>query len=173
MPILTFTAEEVWGHMPGEREESVLFATHYQALQEVPEDAAADSQWATVIAVRNEVAKRIEALRTEGKIGAALDANVKIFAQGQCFEALAAIESELRFVLITSGAELADYSQASSNALQTELADLKIAVEPVDDQKCVRCWHRRPEVGQITAHPELCERCVENVDGAGETRLYA
>ncbi|MEO7149511.1 MAG: zinc finger domain-containing protein, partial [Rhodanobacteraceae bacterium] len=38
--------------------------------------------------------------------------------------------------------------------------------------KCVRCWHHRADVGTHAEHPELCGRCIENVDGGGETRRW-
>lgn len=172
-PIISFTAEEVWGHMAGEREASVLFATYYTKLDEVKADAAADARWQAVIAARNEVAKQIEAVRTAGKIGSALDANVALYADGDVSSALKTVGDELRFVLITSDASLADLAQAPADAVQSEIADLKIRVSVLEDTKCVRCWHRRPEVGSIEAHPELCGRCVSNVDGDGESRTIA
>lgn len=172
-PIISFTAEEVWGHMAGEREASVLFATYYTKLDEVAADAAADARWQSVIAVRNEVAKQIETVRTAGKIGSALDANVALYAAGDVRAALETVGDELRFVLITSEASLADLTQAPADAVQSEIGDLRIRVSVLDDAKCVRCWHRRPDVGSVAAHPELCGRCVSNVDGEGESRTVA
>jgi len=172
-PILSFTAEEIWGHMSGDREDSVLYATRYSALSNIPRDDASDNRWASIIAVRNEVAKQIESLRTEGKIGSALDANVDLFASGDSYDAVAELGDELRFVLITSGAKLNTIDQASESAIQSDLSELKIAVNAVDDQKCVRCWHRRADVGSVEAHPELCGRCVTNIEGDGEVRRFA
>ncbi len=172
-PILSFTAEEIWGHMAGEREESVLFATRYTGLDGIANDEAADAQWQQVIAVRNEVSKRIESLRTDGKVGSALDANVELYAGSELHATLHDLGDELRFVLITSEASLHALNEAPSDASDTELSDLKVRVSPLTDEKCVRCWHRRPEVGTINAHPELCTRCVENVDGDGELRRVA
>ena len=159
--------------MAGEREASVLFATYYTKLDEIEADVAADARWQAVIAARNEVAKQIEAVRTAGKIGSALDANVALYADGEVGAALKTVGDELRFVLITSDASLAGLAQAPADAVQSEIADLKIRVSVLEDAKCVRCWHRRPEVGSIEAHPELCGRCVSNVDGDGESRTIA
>ena len=47
-----------------------------------------------------------------------------------------------------------------------------ILVRPTDDQKCVRCWQRRPDVGEDSRHPQLCRRCVSNIEGPGEVREY-
>ena len=172
-PILSFTAEEVWEHMSGDREESVLFSTYYDQLATLPEDQKNDQLWQKIIAVRNEVAKHIEALRVSGEIGAALDATVTIFADEQWYAELQTLEKELRFILITSEVKLERMSDASADALETELDGLKVNVAAIDHQKCVRCWHRRPEVGTINEHPELCGRCVDNIEGEGETRVFA
>ncbi|MFT4634610.1 MAG: isoleucyl-tRNA synthetase [Arenicella sp.] len=172
-PILSFTAEEIWGHMAGEREESVLFATSYNGFAQVPDDAAEDNKWDSIIAVRHEVAKQIEALRTSGSIGSSLDANVNIYADDELHSALETLDSELRFVLITSGATLHTFDSAPQSAVQSDLDGLKIAVNSVADEKCVRCWHRRVDVGEVADHPELCVRCVTNIDGDGEQRNFA
>jgi len=172
-PILSFTAEEVWEHMSGAREDSVLFATRYSEFDALPEDADADQFWQTVINVRDEVSKQIENVRVAGDIGAALDANVSLYANDSLLNLLQRLENELRFVLITSDAEVLPLDQAPASAVESDMAGLKIAVIPSTAEKCVRCWHRRPEVGRIAAHPELCERCVENVDGTGERRIFA
>ena len=172
-PILSFTAEEIWGHMNGEREASVLLATRYQALDNIQQDSDSDEFWQTVIDVRNEVSKQIETVRVAGDIGAGLDARVTIFADQQLFNTLNRIESELRFVLITSDTKLSLIGSENNDAVDTEISGLKILVEAMSDEKCVRCWHRRPDIGTIAAHPELCSRCVENVDGDGEPRDFA
>ena len=172
-PILSFTAEEIWGHMAGEREESVLFATRYAALDELPEDEQEDTKWSEVISIRNEVSKQIEALRVEGKVGSALDANVHIYTQGAMFDTLMTLGDELRFVLITSEASVQALDQAPSEAVETDIGDLKLVVSAMNDEKCVRCWHRRPDIGSISEHPELCGRCVSNITGEGELREYA
>ncbi len=172
-PILSFTAEEIWGHMAGEREASVLLASRYSGLDAVPNDPDADAKWAHVIAVRNEVAKQIEALRVEGQIGSALDASVQLFAEGDLHSVLAELGDELRFVLITSGASVAELSAAQAQVASTDIEGLKVLVTALKDEKCVRCWHRRPDIGSVPEHPELCGRCVENVDGEGEPRHFA
>lgn len=171
-PILSFTAEEIWGHLNGERAESVLFATHYEALDDFPVDPSDDDLWANVIEIRNIISKEIEALRSRGEIGSSLDAQVEIYADADDLASLTALGEELRFVLITSGASAKSIDQAPSDAVACDRG-LKLRVVPSADEKCVRCWHRQPEVGQIDKHPELCARCVENVDGDGESRNIA
>ena len=181
-PILSFTAEEIWGLMHGEREQSVLYATHYEGFADIPSVSTEDksSDWQTIQAIRNEINKQIEVVRSNGAIGAGLDAQVTVFADETVFSILNRLGEELRFVFITSDAKVLPLDEATSESVSTildngsgEQETIKILVTPMDAEKCVRCWHRRPEVGDITEHPELCSRCVENIDGAGEQRLYA
>ena len=172
-PILSFTAEEIWGHMAGDREDSVLFATSYSGFCEIAENKEADERWNTIISIRNEVSKQVEALRVAGDIGASLDAQVTLFVDDNLASFIKLIESELRFVLMTSKVIVMDINQADDEAVTTDLTGLKVTATVSKDEKCVRCWHRQSEVGSIAKHPELCQRCVENVDGVGEIRLYA
>jgi len=159
--------------MAGDRPESVLFATSYSALAEVPVDHTRDNKWDSIVSIRNEVAKQIEVLRTAGSIGSALDANVSLYADGELHKILAELDDELRFVLITSEAKLSTLATAPESAVQSDIDGLKIDVSALTDKKCVRCWHRRRDVGQIEAHPELCVRCVSNIEGDGESRCFA
>jgi len=111
-----------------------------------------------------EVARELERLREAGSIGAPLEAEVEIECPPAEYARLAALGDELRFFLITSGARVVE---------NAELTARNITVRPTEAPKCVRCWHRREDVGTHAAHPELCGRCVTNVDGAGEERRYA
>jgi len=173
MPILSFTAEEIWGYMDDDREESVLFATRYSGTDSIEADPADDEFWQQIISVRDEVSKRIEAVRIEGAIGSALDANIALYADDNWASVLNKLGDEMRFVLITSGVSIAALESADEKAESSDLDGLKISVIPSSDQKCVRCWHRQESVGTMSAHPELCSRCVENIDGDGETRHHA
>jgi len=80
---------------------------------------------------------------------------------------------ELRFVLITSGASIAPLDEAPEDAAYADVEGLRVKVNVSEAEKCERCWHRREDVGQFPAHPTLCGRCVENVDGDGEQRHFA
>ncbi|MDY0050750.1 MAG: class I tRNA ligase family protein, partial [Halothiobacillaceae bacterium] len=175
-PILSFTAEELWGYLPGERADSVFLATHYTALQRMSDDAALGPQaWARILAVRDEVLAVLEGLRKGGVIGANLDAEVDIYADDATLAMLGTLDDELRFVLITSYARVHPLAArpADRAVVDIEGGQIAIAARASLHGKCVRCWHHREDVGNHAAHPELCGRCVENVDGAGETRRFA
>ena len=172
-PILSFTAEEIWQLLPGARAESVFHST----FVELPDGGAASPvDWELVLAARGAVLRELERLRVAGAIGAPLDATVDLYAEPPVRAALGVLGDELRFVLITSGAAVHDAAARPADAVEAGVdgaPGLWIAVRPTEAAKCVRCWHRRDDVGRVPAHPELCSRCAGNVDGPGETRRYA
>ncbi len=174
-PILSFTAEEIWRHMPGPRGDSVLLETWYQdwpVLDADPDGMDAD-YWQRVIRVRQEVSRKLEALRVAGTIGSSLDATVTIYVGDQYLVPLSRLEDELRFVLITSGAELRPLAERPAELADSELDQVYAAVSRAPHDKCVRCWQRRADIGIDPSHPALCGRCAVNVDGDGEVRRFA
>jgi isoleucyl-tRNA synthetase len=173
-PILAFTADEIWQYLPGERNESVMLNTWYQGLSELPEGTELGREfWEQVMAVKASVNKELENLRSNKAIGGNLQAEVTLFAEDALAADLAKLGNELRFVLITSAAEVQPLASAPADAVETEVAGLKLKIHKSAHTKCGRCWHHRADVGQFVKHPELCGRCVENIDGAGEVRHYA
>ncbi|UGB44393.1 isoleucine--tRNA ligase [Frateuria edaphi] len=173
-PILAFTAEEIWQQLPGERGQSVLFETWYDGLAATQGSAEQRSWWAELLAIRETGARVLESMRKDGKIGASLEANLAIHADPALLERYAAAQDELRFFFITSDASLAPLMPRSEEAVKVELAggEAWVSATASEAAKCVRCWHRRPDVGSQPDHPELCGRCVENVAGQGETRRW-
>ncbi|MFV2032409.1 MAG: isoleucine--tRNA ligase, partial [Gammaproteobacteria bacterium] len=175
-PILSFSADEVWENMPGERDDLGVFtAEWYDGLFDYENGQIKPEVWELIDLVRTEATKKLEALRQDGQIGSSLDAEVTIYADPLLIDQLQVIHDELRFLLITSEARLAPIGELK-NADPVQLAgDHQFAVVVVASghTKCVRCWHHREEVGSHHTHPELCARCIENVDGDGEIRRYA
>jgi isoleucyl-tRNA synthetase len=173
-PILSFTADEIWQHLPGERAESVFLESWYRSLFALdPQDRFDRGFWQRVLAVRVAVAPPLEAARKAGAIGSSLDAEADLYADEGTRDVLARLGDELRFVLITSDARVHPLAERPADAVASELAGLSVRVAPSAHAKCVRCWHHREDVGVDAEHPELCGRCVENVAGAGETRRFA
>ncbi len=169
-PVLSFTADEIWRVMPGVRGESVFMAEWWSLPPAAP-DAIPDSDWVLIARARNAVNKVLEGKKETG-IQKSLEAEVVLYADDALASALGKLKDELRFVLITSEARLAPLSDANG-AEPTELEGLFLRVDRTSHDKCVRCWHHRADVGAVAEHPELCGRCVENVTGAGERRLFA
>ncbi|MFT5781734.1 MAG: isoleucyl-tRNA synthetase [Pseudomonas sp.] len=173
-PILAFTADELWEYLPGQRNESVMLNTWYTGLSEMPAELELDRAfWERVMAVKTAVNKELENLRAAKAIGGNLQAEVTLYAEEALVADLAKLSNELRFVLITSTATVATLVSAPEDAVATDVPGLKLRVLKSTYSKCGRCWHHREDVGQHAVHPELCGRCIENIDGAGEERHYA
>ena len=162
-PILSFTADEIWGYLPGERTGNVLFATWYEGLAPLPADAplsAADFD--RLLALREQMAKVLEPMRANGVIGAALEAEIAVSASPELASKWQPLAEELRFLFISG-----DVSVTPVNA-----DEVFVLAQPTTKPKCVRCWHHRTDVGTDAAHPELCARCVSNIEGPGEERRW-
>ena len=175
-PVLSFTAEEIWAELPGERSESVHMSLWYEELKPLDNTTFTSAFWSEVLSVRECVNKALEATRSAGDIGSTLEAEITLYASDKLRKILNCLEDELRFITITSSATVLAIEEAKKDdgrIMETDRHDLKVAVIPSTFNKCVRCWHRREEVGQHTEHVELCNRCIENVEGAGEVRKFA
>jgi len=173
-PILSFTSEEIWKTLPGERDETVFVATWYDRLTELDESTEMNSAyWETMISVRSAVSKQLEQLRKDKVIKGSLTAEVDLYCEDDLLNALNKLEDELRFVLITSGAQVKPLSDKVASAVESDVSGLWIGCRATEHAKCERCWHHREDVGTDVAHPALCQRCVDNVMGDGEVRHYA
>lgn len=174
-PILSFTADEVWSYLPGSREKYVFTGEWYDGLFGLADNETMnDAYWSELLKVRSEVNKVIEQARADKTVGGSLEVAVTLYAEPSLAAKLTALGEELRFVLLTSQAQVADYAAASADAQQSELLKgLKVALHKADGEKCPRCWHYTRDVGKVAEHADLCGRCVSNVAGNGETRKFA
>jgi isoleucyl-tRNA synthetase len=174
-PILSFTAEEAWRFLPGYTgapgEESVFLSGWHQFPSGAERPAVLD--WPALIALKTDVARELERLRAAGEIGAPLEAEVTVFAPASVASRYTAVADELRFILITSQARVVERDTPPADAVRTTQDGVWIRVHPATQPKCVRCWHLRSDVGGDPRHPELCARCVLNVEGPGEERRFA
>ncbi|MBS0194233.1 MAG: isoleucine--tRNA ligase [Proteobacteria bacterium] len=174
-PMLAFTAEEIWQLLPasGDRAESVLFTTWYdglEAMQDAPEQRAF---WNDLLAIRAGASKLLEGMRNAGTIGAALDAEVMLHADTAQRERFAPVADELRFFFITSELRFADAAtEGGAETVEVAGSRIGISARASDHRKCIRCWHHRLDVGSRPEHPDICARCVGNVEGPGEVRRY-
>jgi len=172
-PVLSFTAEELWSFIPGEHGASVFFETWYAFPAEII-DEMDDKYWQQIISVRIACSREMEKLRVEKIIGSSLDAEIDLYCNNDLLAVLEKLSDELRFVLITSYVRLHPLADKPDDAVESEdVAGLALLVKASEYKKCTRCWHHREDVGNHSSHPELCGRCVKNVDGDGEVRLYA
>ncbi len=161
-PILCFTGEEAWDIIGGGEEDSVLFHTWHEfpSINEKSEEALL-KKWQAVREVREAVTAAIEPLRADKSVGSSLQAEVAVTAPDTLAGYLKALGEELRFALLVSEVSVAKGDE------------LAVAAKVSGGEKCERCWHYTDDVGSVAAHPTLCARCSENVDGKGETRHYA
>ncbi|WP_372796547.1 isoleucine--tRNA ligase [Litorivivens sp.] len=171
-PILSFTADELWDNLPGEQSGSVFVAEWYTDLARFDDPERGEGFWNLIQEVKASVNKAMEEARNNKVIGGSLQAEVTLYCDAALRDELAKLGDELRFVLITSKAVVADIAD-SSNAVSTDLDNLEVAITASAGSKCARCWHHREDVGSVDSHPELCVRCVDNIEGDGEQRRYA
>jgi isoleucyl-tRNA synthetase len=180
-PVLSFTAEEIWRHLPKSPgdPQSVLLATWH----ELPDAPGGPIDWDGLFALRAAVLKELERLRDAGAIGAPLEAEVDVYALPELARTYAAVGDELRFLTITSAARVHEVGPpAGGDALPPDavaaesggvaMPGVWLAVRRSGGTKCVRCWHLRPDIGSDPAHPQLCGRCAGNVGGRAEMREH-
>ena len=173
-PVLSFTAEEIWQQLPGERGESVLFETWYDSLAATQASLEQRRYWAELLAIRDTASRVLEGMRKAEQIGAALEAKLVIHADEATRARFAESADELRFFFIVSDLDVAPLSPRPDDAAKVELdgAEVWVSASVSKAAKCVRCWHRRDDVGSHAEHPELCGRCIGNVEGPGEDRRW-
>ena len=167
-PILSFTSEEIWQFLPGASNESVFLQTWYEGLEGNFDSPVIES----CRDINTHLRKELEEMRKNKVIGSSLDAEVDIYCKDENYQNLLGLRDELRFVFITSEARVNELSSKPSDAKEID-SSIAIKVYKSKHQKCVRCWHHRPEIGQNKMHNDLCDRCVENISGKGENRVFA
>lgn len=160
-PILTFSTEEVWKHMPktSDMPESVQLAD-WPTLSEEYKNEALNDKWTQILNLRSEITKALEIARRDKVIGHSLDADVTIYATGDSYAHLVALGDFLPRLLIVSRVHLVEGTDVPQEAYRSEEAGMAIAVVAADGEKCERCWIYDETVGQVESHPTLCKRCA-------------
>jgi isoleucyl-tRNA synthetase len=165
-PILSFTAEEAWGilcastlaHQP-ETSRLTIFTECYHSVPAIAEADTLQQRWSRLREIRALVTRKLEELRTAGSIGSSLQGEVELTAQGADYDLLQSVAEQLPFIFIVSKVSV----QAAIAADQTELL---ISIAPSAQKKCERCWHWREDIGHDAEHPDICGRCVSNLNEA-------
>jgi len=164
-PVLSFTADEVWGYMKESAAAQSVFLAAFPKTEEKYLDAGLEERWDRIFKVRGEVAKVLEALRKDKKIGHSLDASVTLYAGPELLEFLDNYKDNLAFIFIVSSVELAKESEAPAGAYQgQDVKGLRIAAGPATGKKCARCWMYLEEVGKVKDHPDICGRCAKALE---------
>ena len=128
--------------------------------------------WAIILQAKEAINKVIEDQRNLGNVKGSLEADIQVFADAALAASLAKLGDELRFVTITSRASLSGLD-GSNGAEDSAMEGLKVSLQRSAADKCVRCWHFIDDVGSNADHPEVCGRCISNISGQAEARLYA
>ena len=159
-PILCFTADEVWEELCHDSKDSTLYHQFHE-IPQVKNQQFLVKRWDKVSEFRDIILKELENNRSSGKIGSSLQAELTINADKELFVILNSLGQDLKFVYMVS------------KVILNEANDVFVEVKPSNSSKCERCWHYSDTVGQNVEHCTICTRCVENVVGAGETRVFA
>jgi isoleucyl-tRNA synthetase len=164
-PILSFTAEEIWNHIPGSKVESIFLSDFPKVRTELV-DTGLEEKWDELWKIRDEVNKALEIKRGEKLIGNALEAKIILYAGQEQRQLLEKYEEKLPEIFIVSAVELGDSSEAPQSAYSSiEVKGMSVSVEKADGSKCQRCWNWKLSVGKSDDHPELCNRCIEVLAG--------
>jgi isoleucyl-tRNA synthetase len=166
-PMLSFTAEEAWAVFASPEafaaSDETIFTQTFWELPGIEAAPALLEKYAALRAVRADVTKQLEELRVSGAIGSSLQAEMTIQAAGDKFKLLASLDDDLKFLFITSQAQVSEVASEAEEA---------IAVTASAAPKCERCWHYRADVGTHADHAGLCTRCVSNLFGSGQKRSF-
>jgi isoleucyl-tRNA synthetase len=169
-PILVFTAEELWVHMPGA--DARPSSGHLTQLPEVAENLLDDElagRWESILLIRGEVSKALEEARTQKIIGHALDAAVTLSMPETLSAVVKPDADELRTVFIVSKVSISAEESLAGGHESTKIPGLAIRIDPAPGEKCERCWIHEPSVGADELHKTICARCLkvlETIEGA-------
>ena len=176
-PILSFTAQEAWEILKGPHTsngDGYIFTEEWYEFPPVVLDDMSESDWQAILNVKETVNKAYEIARTDKVINANLSANVTVYAPDTIMASLNRLGDELKFVFISSQASVKPFAEKPSDVTYSdEDSQVAVVVKPATGEKCIRCWHIREDIGINPAHPEICGRCAQNVEGQGEVRHYA
>ncbi|MFP3869909.1 MAG: isoleucine--tRNA ligase [Syntrophobacteria bacterium] len=163
-PVLAFTAEEVWHHLPAFREKAE--SIHLEFLPEplsAYEDEAVEEQWRNILDIRAEVNRALELMRKDKMLGHSLDAEVTLGLSGPLLKELRGKEGLLSQVFIVSRVRLQDAESLDGGIKAGTIPGMLIQVEPASGKKCARCWVHHESVGTDREHLEICSRCLEEL----------
>jgi isoleucyl-tRNA synthetase len=159
-PIMSFTADEVWGFLPAAGRSESVHLEHFPAAAELTGELPAGfnvealkGDWQKLLEVRDEALKALEAARNEKRIGGSLESEIRLTASESVYPVLERYQDQLRYLFIVSNVVV-----EKSPAMNGDTG-LKIEVAKAPGQKCERCWNYSIHVGEDGTYPTVCERC--------------
>ena len=158
-PIISFTANEIWQFMPHDatRNAENVILNDYPSLTGVKVDNGFAAKWEKLHNLRDDVKKAIENARNQKIIGASLDSEVELFANGETLDFLKENESVLPEILIVSSVKITDGDGGDFHGDMS----VGVTVRKAGGEKCERCWSYSDTVGSNAEHPTLCARCAK------------
>ncbi|MHB8485673.1 MAG: isoleucine--tRNA ligase [Candidatus Acidiferrales bacterium] len=159
-PILVFTSEEVWKHLPrAAGEPDSVHMAFFPAAEDFATglDRRKLENWESLLAIREQALKKLEEARNAKVINSALEAKLQMRAGGKTLELLKNYASSLPQLFIVSQVSV---ERAESNAGAATGPVDEIEVVHADGKKCERCWNYSIHVGENADYPTICERCT-------------
>jgi len=156
-PLLSFTAEEVWGHFQqrAKSEEQSVFLFDFPKVNPAFVLEELEKNWGKILSIRDKVYQKLEQARKEGLIGGSLEAKVILSVPKGEENFFRKYHEQLPMIFIVSQVEISELRALGS--------ELRIEVKKADGEKCVRCWNYSTTVGKDKTHPQLCSRCIKNL----------
>ena len=156
-PILVFTAEEIWQHIPASADLEMGSVFYNDLPQKTGIQVDDPALWETFALVRDDVQKALELKRTAKEIRKSLEASVTLTCTGSLFEQLTQLAPQLADLFIVSQVKV---EEGTTGELQGDTEGLFVTITPASGEKCERCWKYDPTVGSNADHPTLCARCA-------------
>lgn len=161
-PVLSFTADEIWGYMPATAAPSVHLS-QFPPLRPEHKDDSLVERWDRIIKIRADVSKALELARVSKIIGHSLDAKVTINAVAADIDFLQGYTATLKDIFIVSAVDLQAAIPPDSGFTSEAIEGLQILVEAAPGLKCERCWTYDETIGSDTSFSTICPRCIEAV----------
>ena len=154
-PVISFTAEEIWGYMPRSEKDDAesVFFNKLPEKSGVSADEEFMEKWEKIDELRDIVNKALEEARGQKLIGKSLEAKVTLNCGRDWYEFAKSVENDLVSAFIVSAVDVE----------KSEFDGVDVKVEVAPGEKCERCWTHSDTVGKCAEHPTLCARCAEIV----------
>lgn len=172
-PILSFTANEIWNHIPENNSEYVFTEEWFDKLFDLEKNDLFNYEfWNEIIKVKHEINKILEKEINNKKINNSLETCVTLYVSPKFFDKLKILKKELKFIFLTSSTEIKLYNDAPINAKKSKnIPHLKITLKKIEGEKCPRCWHYF-SIFEKNINNKICNRCILNTTGNGEKRVF-
>ena len=160
-PVLSFTSDEAWRHIPGRKDDSV----HLEIFSELQYfDNEIEEKWDRLLPIRDEILKSLERARKDKFIGSSLEAGLEIYVDGEHKSFMEENLELLKLLTIVSDIKVVTQRPKGGNNIETiNILGLIVDVKKAPGQKCERCWMYRITVGDDSEYPTLCDRCVGHI----------